>query len=61
VAPTVSCLAKCMYPVERDHLEDLGVDVIIILKWISQRWVGGHGVDCSGSGEGQVGAFECVN
>ena len=39
MAPSVSCLAKCVYPVERDHLEDLGVDVIIILKWIFQKWV----------------------
>jgi len=29
-----------VYPVERDNLEDLGVDVIIILKLISLKWVG---------------------
>jgi len=44
---------------ERDHLEDPGVDRII-LKWIFKKWVGKHGMDCSGSGEGQVaGACGC--
>jgi len=30
---------------EGDHLEDLGVDGWIILRWICRKWVGGHGLD----------------
>ena len=41
-------------PKERDHLEDSGVDVRIILKWIFGNRDREHGLDCSGSREGQL-------
>jgi len=36
-------------PRARDHLEDPGVDGRIKLRWIFRKWVGGHGLDRSGS------------
>jgi hypothetical protein len=30
---------------ERDHLEDAGADVRIILRWIFTQWDGRHGPD----------------
>ena len=35
---------------ERDHLEDPGVDGWIILRWIFRKWYVGHGLDWSVSG-----------
>jgi len=35
---------------ETDHLENLGLDVSIILKWIFKRLDERCGLDCSGSG-----------
>jgi hypothetical protein len=39
---------------ERDHLEDLGVNVRITLRWISGSGLGRHGLDCYGLEWGQV-------
>ena len=30
---------------ERDHLDDPGVDMRIILRWIFRKLAGGHGLD----------------
>jgi len=35
-------------------MEEPGVDGKIILRWIFRKWDGGHGLDPSGSGQGQV-------
>jgi hypothetical protein len=47
---------------KRDHLGDPGVDGRIILKYIFRKWERRHGLDLSGSGQGQVaGCCECGN
>jgi len=47
---------------EGNHLEDLGVDGRIILKFIFKKWDGDLGLDLSGLGYGQVaGSCECGN
>jgi hypothetical protein len=35
---------------ERDHLENTGIDGRIILRWIFRKWDWGHGLDLAGSG-----------
>jgi hypothetical protein len=43
-------------------LQDPGTDGRIILKWIFKKWDGGHGLDLSGSGHGQIaGSCKCGN
>jgi hypothetical protein len=47
---------------EGDSLEDSGIDGRIILKLMFEKWDGGHGLDRSGVGEGQVAvSFMCGN
>ena len=42
--------------IERDHLKDGR----IILRWIFRKWDGGHGLDFSSAGQGQVAGYcEC--
>jgi hypothetical protein len=47
---------------EKDHLEDPGLDGMVILKWIYMNWAVGVGLDRSGSVWGQLaGICECGN
>jgi len=39
---------------ERSHLDNQGLDGRIILRWIFRQWDVGHGLDRSGSGQGQA-------
>ena len=41
-------------PEGKNHLENPDVDGRIILRWIFRKWDGGHGLDRSGSEQGQV-------
>jgi len=44
---------------ERDHLEEVDVDVRIIFKWVFKKW---HRLDCSGSVLREVAsACDCGN
>ena len=46
----------------REHLEALAIDGSVRVKWIFKKWDGEHGLNCSGSGQGQVGGMcECGN
>jgi hypothetical protein len=57
------CVASSKYGGGKmDLLEDTDVDGWIILRWISGSGIWGHGLDRSGSGQGQVvGTCECGN
>ena len=47
---------------EEDHFKDPVVEGRIILKWILENWDWGHGLDRSGSVQGQgAGYCKCVN
>jgi len=47
---------------ERHHLEYVGVDGTIILKWVFKNWNEVRGLDWPDSGQGQVaGACKCGN
>jgi hypothetical protein len=47
---------------EGDHLEVPSLEGRIVLKWIFENWSEGHGLDRSGSEQGQVaGSCECGN
>jgi hypothetical protein len=47
---------------KRYCFEKLGLCGEILLKWIFKKWDGGHGLDWSGSGKGQITcAFEWGN
>jgi hypothetical protein len=47
---------------ERDHLEDSGIYKKIILKWLFRKVDGRHGLNWSGSEQGQVtGSCKCGN
>ena len=47
---------------ERDHFGDPGIDGRIILKWVFRKCDGEHGLDSSGSEQGQVaGSCKCGN
>jgi hypothetical protein len=46
---------------ERDHLEDPGIDGIL-LKWVFKKWDGGTWIRLIWIGKGQVESnFECCN
>jgi hypothetical protein len=47
---------------KRDYMEDPGQDRRIILRRKIRKWDGGHGLDWSGSGHGQVvSTYKCGN
>ena len=54
-----TCGERCLpgfggKPEGRNHLEDLGVDGKIILRWVLGSGIWGFGLDRAGSGQGWV-------
>ena len=55
-----ACMIWCEKLKKGCLLGDVDVDGRIILRWIFRKWDGGHGLDFSSAGQGQVAGYcEC--